>query len=143
MLMELPPSINVLGEPVVSHLGLDYQGDSAWVLDARRVVLEAPSDWLLRPIEELGNVHLGYRVDGDDAGDDLLLALRVEACEGVERAGHAAEFSVVWRVVVGVLPRSPCLLDLLERVAVGGRVRCGLPFPVVKRTRLVKEGSRV
>src|SRR4051812_19667012 len=143
MLMELPPSINVLGEPVVSHLGLDHQGDSAWVLDSWRVVLAAPSDWLLRPVEELGDVHLGHRVDGDGAGDDLLLALRVESCEGVERAGHAAEFSAVWRVVVGVLPRSPCLLDLLERVAVGGRVHGGLPFPSVKCTRLVKEGRGV
>src|SRR3954465_10061208 len=95
---------------------------------------------LLRPVEELGNVHLGHRVDGDGAGDDLLIALRVEACEGMERAGHFAEFSAVWRVVVGVLPCSPCLLDPPEGVAVGGCVRCGLPFPAMKRTRLVKEG---
>src|SRR3954465_6957329 len=98
---------------------------------------------LLRPVEELGNVHLGHRVDGDGAGDDLLIALRVEACEGMERAGHFAEFSAVWRVVVGVLPCSPCLLDLPEGVAVGGCVRYGLPFPAMKRRRLVKEGRRV
>src|SRR3954462_12436749 len=132
-----------LGEPVVSHLGLDHQGDSAWVLDSWRVVLAAPSDWLLRPVEELGDVHLGHRIDGDGAGDDLLLALRIEACEGMERAGHVAEFSAVWRVVVGVLPCSPCLLNLPEGVAVGSRVRCGLPFPAMKRTRLVKEGRGV
>src|SRR4051812_47074717 len=61
----------------------------------------------------------------------------------MERAGHVAEFSAVWRVVVGVLPRSPCLLNLPEGVAVGGRMRCGFPFPAMKRTRLVKEGRRV
>ena len=84
-----------------------------------------------------------YRVDGDGAGDDLLLALRVEACEGMERAGHFAEFSAVWRVVVGVLPRSPCLLDLPEGVAVGGGVRCGFSFPAMERTWLVKEGHGI
>src|SRR4051812_3117330 len=61
----------------------------------------------------------------------------------MERAGHVAEFSAVWRVVVGVLPCSSCLLNLPEGVAVGGRVRCGLPFPAMKRTRLVKEGRGV
>ena len=90
-----------------------------------------------------GDVYLGHRVDGDGAGDDLLLALRVEACEGVERAGHTAEFSAAWWVVVGVLPRSPRFLNLLERVAVGGRVRGGLPFPAVEGTWLVKEGRRI
>src|SRR3954471_17193282 len=58
-------------------------------------------------------------------------------------ASYTAEFSAVLRVVIGVLPCSPCLLDLLERVEVGGRVRGGLPFPAVKRTRLVKEGHGV
>src|SRR3954463_6772497 len=61
----------------------------------------------------------------------------------MERAGHFAEFSAIWQVVVGVLPCSPCLLDLPEGVVVGGCVRCGLPFPAMKRTRLVKEGRRV
>src|SRR3954471_17154956 len=58
-------------------------------------------------------------------------------------ASYTAEFSAVLRVVIGVLPCSPCLLDLLERVEVGRRVRGGLPFPAVKRTRLVKEGRGV
>src|SRR3954466_3436531 len=61
----------------------------------------------------------------------------------MERAGHFSEFSAVWRVVVGVLPRSPRLLDLPEGVAVGGGVRCGLPFPAMKRTWLVKESCGV
>src|SRR3954470_2564769 len=61
----------------------------------------------------------------------------------MERAGHIAEFSAVWRIVVGVLPRSSCLLNLPESVAVGGRVRGGIPFPAVKRTRLVKEGRGI
>src|SRR3954469_25316699 len=61
----------------------------------------------------------------------------------MERAGHVAEFSAVWRVVVGVLPRSPCLLNLPESVEVGGRVCCGFPFPAMKRTGLVKEGRGV
>ena len=39
--------------------------------------------------------------------------------------------------------RLPCLLNLPESVVVGGCVRCGLPFPAMKRTRLVKEGRRV
>src|SRR3954466_11015725 len=61
----------------------------------------------------------------------------------MERAGHITKFSAVWRVVVGVLPRSPCLLNLPESVAVGGRVCSGLPFPAVKHTQLVKEGRGV
>jgi hypothetical protein len=73
--------------------------------------------------------------------------------EGVQRAGAAAEPIFLWLVVIlvavlgvlaaAILLGAAGLLDLLERKAVGGRVRGGLTLPAVVDARGVQQAVRI
>ncbi|KAK1627689.1 hypothetical protein QYE76_002004 [Lolium multiflorum] len=121
ILMELPPVHRGLGEPNVSDLGLDYQGDSPWILDSGRVSFATPSDTLLGPIEPARDVS-DDNVHGNCTGQNFLVAQVTHSIEGAECAGVATEtilgvllvlamFLVL--VIVVIFLDSSRLLDLL------------------------------
>src|SRR3954447_17241632 len=144
------------GEPIVAYFRSHNEGAPPGVFDPAGVVFAAPADWLLGPVKVASGVS-GDSVDRDRSCEDLLVPTVVESNEGVERASFAAEARfvvasllgvgspvvVVVVVAVVVVPIAPDLLDLLERVALAGRVPGWEPLPAVEDARLVHGGGCV
>src|SRR3954471_8642308 len=142
------------GEPIVAFFWSHDEGTPPGVFDPAGVVFAAPADWLLGPVKVASGVG-SDSVDGDRSCEDLLFTAVVESNEGVKRAHFAAKSwvivagllgvgsPVVVVVVAVVVPIAPDLFDLLEQLALAGRVPGREPFFAVEDARLVHGGDYV